>query len=90
MSSEKPFAKAQLTKIAMATPNTNFTRGPWWPDSQTVQVARGHTLGSLSNDDGDDNDNATKAIGLMSKNNRPARAFYILVHFFAVLCKTKT
>ena len=27
-------------------------------------------------------------MGLMSKNNRSARAFYILVHFFAVLCKT--
>ena len=31
-----------------------------------------------------------KTIGLMSKNNRSARAFYILVHFFAVLCKTTT
>ena len=28
--------------------------------------------------------------GLMSINNRSARAFYILVHFFAVLCKTTT
>ena len=31
-----------------------------------------------------------KTIGLMSKNNRSARAFYILVHFFAVLCKATT
>ena len=31
-----------------------------------------------------------KKIGLMSKNNRSARAFYIFVHFFAVLCKTTT
>ena len=31
-----------------------------------------------------------KTIGLMSKNNPSARAFYILVHFFAVLCKTTT
>ena len=31
-----------------------------------------------------------KTMGLMSKNNRSARAFYILVHFFAVLCKTTT
>ena len=30
-----------------------------------------------------------KTTGLMSKNNRSARAFYILVHFFAVLCKTR-
>ena len=29
-------------------------------------------------------------VGLMSKNNRSARAFFILVHFFAVLCKTTT
>ena len=29
-------------------------------------------------------------IGLMSKNNRSAHAFYIFVHFFAVLCKTAT
>ena len=31
-----------------------------------------------------------KTIGLMSKNNRSVRAFYILVHFFAVFCKTTT
>ena len=34
-----------------------------------------------------------KTIGLMSKNNnsaRFARAFYMLVHFFTVLCKTRT
>ena len=31
-----------------------------------------------------------KAIGLMSKNKCSARAFYILVHFFAVLGKTTT
>ena len=31
-----------------------------------------------------------ETIDLMSKNNRSARAFYILVHFFAVLCKTTT
>ena len=27
-----------------------------------------------------------KTIGLISKNNRFARAFYAFVHFFAVLC----
>ena len=31
-----------------------------------------------------------KTIGLLSKNNRSALAFYILVHFFAVLCKRTT
>ena len=29
-----------------------------------------------------------KTMCLMSKNNRSARAFYILAHFFGVLCKT--
>ena len=31
-----------------------------------------------------------KTKGLMSENNASARAFYILVHFFAVPCKTTT
>ena len=43
---------------------------------------------SLRNDDADANDDATNWIALVSKNNgsaRSARAFYILVHFFAVI-----
>ena len=31
-----------------------------------------------------------KTIGLISKNNSSARALYVFVHFFAVLCKTTT
>ena len=31
-----------------------------------------------------------KTIGLMSKNNRPARALYVFVDFFAVISKTTT
>ena len=31
-----------------------------------------------------------QTIGLMSKTNRAARAFYTLIPFFAVLCKTTT
>ena len=31
-----------------------------------------------------------KTIGLMSENNASAHAFYTLVHFFAVPCKTTT
>ena len=31
-----------------------------------------------------------KTIGLMSKNNRSARAFYVFGHFFAVISKTAT
>ena len=30
------------------------------------------------------------AYGLMSENNASARAFYMSVHFFAVLCKKTT
>lgn len=31
-----------------------------------------------------------KTIGLMSKSSHSVRALYILVHLFAVLCKTTT
>ena len=31
-----------------------------------------------------------KTIGLINKNNRSARAFYVFVHFFAVINKTTT
>ena len=31
-----------------------------------------------------------KTIGLISKYNSSARALYVFVHFFAVLCKTTT
>ena len=31
-----------------------------------------------------------KTIGLMNKTNRSARALYVFVHFFAILCKTTT
>ena len=41
-------------------------------------------LGSLSNDDGDVNENGKKAIGLDKQNNNFARASRFFVHFFAV------
>ena len=47
-------------------------------------------LESLSNEDGNGNEKRHKTIGLMSKNNRSARAFYSFVHFFAAICKTTT
>ena len=39
---------------------------------------------SLSNHDGDGQQEQHKTIGLMSKNNVWAHAFYVLVHLFAV------
>ena len=45
------------------------------------------TLGSLSNDDGDGNENGKKAIGLDWQNNNFARASRFFVHFFAVVAR---
>ena len=50
-------------------------------------------LGSFSNDNGDGNENVTNIAYLVGKNNsfaRPARAFFIFVHFFAVVSKETT
>ena len=45
-------------------------------------------IGSLSNDDNDGNGERHKTMGLTDEPKQySARAFYILVHFFAVLCK---
>ena len=41
-------------------------------------------IGNLYNDDGDDNENGKKAIGLDWQNNDFARASRFFVHFFAV------
>ena len=43
--------------------------------------------GSLSNDDGDGNENGKKAIGLDWQNNNFARASRFFVHFFAVVAR---
>ena len=45
------------------------------------------TLGSLSNDDGDGNENGKKAIGLDKQNNNFARASRFFVHFSAVVVR---
>ena len=42
------------------------------------------SLGSLSNDDSDGNENGKKAIGVDWHNNYFARASRFFVHFFAV------
>ena len=46
-------------------------------------------LGSLSNDDGDVNENGKKAIGLDKQNNNFARASRFFVHFFAVTVRLR-
>ena len=43
------------------------------------------TLGSLSNDEGDGNENGKKAKGLDKQNNNFARASRFFVHFVAVV-----
>ena len=54
-------------------------------------------IGSFSNDNGDGNENVTnlhiqwaKTIALHNSFARPARAFFIFVHFFAVVSKATT
>ena len=50
-----------------------------------MSVSRiGEKLGSLSNDDGDVNENGKKIKGLDWQNNNSASASRFFVHFFAV------
>ena len=44
-------------------------------------------IGSLSNDDGDGNENGKKAIGFDWQNNNFARASRFFVHFLAVAAR---
>ena len=46
-------------------------------------------IGSLSNDDGDGNENGEKAIGLDKQNNNYSRASRFFVHFFAVVARLR-
>ena len=50
---------------------------------------RSLTLGSLTNDDGDGNENGTKAIGFDWQNNNFARASRFFVHFSAVTARLR-
>ena len=45
------------------------------------------TTGSLSNDDGDGNENGKKAISLDQQNNNFARAARFFVHFLAFVAR---
>ena len=46
-------------------------------------------IGSLSNDDGDVNENGKKAVGLDLQNNNFARASSFIVHFFSVTARLR-
>ena len=63
------------------TANTVTTQGVKTADWQST------TIESLSNDDGDGNENGKKAKGLDKQNNNFARALRFFVHFFAVAAR---
>ena len=46
-------------------------------------------LESLSNDDGDANENGKKAIGLDWQNNNSTRASHVFVNFLAVIARVQ-
>ena len=52
--------------------------------SRTLNPLNTDTIRSLSNDDGDDNENGKKARNLDKQNNNFAHASRSFVHFFAV------
>ena len=55
-----------------------------------IQLSCRHVIiGSLSNDDGDVNENGKKAIGLDWQNNNFARASRFFVHFFAATARLR-
>ena len=56
---------------------------------RTRQLRLKSTEGSLSNDDGDVNENSKKAVGLDWQNNNFARASRFFVLFFAVVARLR-
>ena len=62
---------------------TCFEKGRILRDGVVIKI------GSLSNGDGNDNENGTKAIGLDQQNNNFARASRFFVHFFAVTARER-
>ena len=46
-------------------------------------------MGSLSNDDGDGNENGKKVIGLDKQNNNFARDHAFFAHFLAVIARLR-
>ena len=65
--------------------NNDLDRNP-----PTISEVRNKPIiGNLYNDDGDDNENVKKAIGLDWQNNNFARASRFFVHFFAVAARLR-
>ena len=54
-----------------------------------VEKSFDHNNRSLSNDDGDGNENGKKAKGLDKENNNFARASRFFVHFLAVVARLR-
>ena len=54
-----------------------------------MREAPNSLMGSLSNDDGDVNENGIKQIGLDQQNNYFARAQRVFVHFSAVTARPR-
>ena len=73
-----------LLKISIHNQNKSSGELLKWSVSGNVLM-----LGSLSNDDGDVNENGKKAIGLDKQNNNFARASRFFVHFFVVTARLR-
>jgi len=63
-----------------------FLRKLFTPSSSLLRTV---IVGSLSNDDGDANENGKKTIVLDWQNNNFARASRFFVHFFAVTARLR-
>ena len=79
-----------LTALSVVLPLSFLKRQKTTEQGFNLSVARGQTLGSLSNEDGDGNENGIKPIGLDWQNNNFARASRFFVHFLAVVELTAT
>ena len=71
----------------MASKGTVGTIQGWWFILWPYSVCLFYTLGSLSNDDGDGNENSKKATGLDRQNKNFARASRFFVRFLAVVAR---
>ena len=58
-----------------------------WNGNMNLKVITGLLSGSLSNDDGDGNENGEKAIGLLNKTTTLHVHHTFFVHFFAVVAR---
>ena len=80
-----------LTALSVVLPLSFLKRQKTTEQGFNLSVAGGYTLlGSLSNEDGDGNENGIKPIGFDWQNNNFARASRFFVHFLAVVELTTT